>query len=235
MAKDKDNSIKILPDPNEDLADAELQLNEDTSTALLAFLSKQKSTAHPGHLAHVLSTSKSKNAKGARFMPKSDASSPKDDEIMINGKKYCQVQSHCIYYSVSLHKSRQIGSLIDRGANGSIAGDDVHIIEKSNQMVNIRGINNHQITNIPIVTAGGIVNTQHGPAIAILHQYAYTGQGKTIHSSGQLEWYKNDINDKSVKVACSSQRILMNDGYVIPINIRDGLPYIALHPYTDAK
>ncbi len=102
-------------------------------------------------------------------------------------------------------------------------------------MVNVRGIDNHQITNIPIVTAGGVVKTQHGPAIAILHQYAYTGQGKTIHSSGQLEWYKNDINDKSVKVAGGSQHILTNAGYVIPISIRDGLPYIVLCPFTDEE
>jgi len=85
------------------------------------------------------------------------------------------------------------------------------------------------------VTAGGVVKTQHGPAIAILHQYTYTGQGKTIHSSGQLEWYKNDVNDKSVKVAGGSQRILTNDGYGIPINIRDGLPYIAICPFMDAE
>ena len=68
---------EILPDPDEDQADPMPQLDEDTSTALLAFLSKQKSTAHPGHLANVLSTSKNKNAKGARFMPKSDASPPR--------------------------------------------------------------------------------------------------------------------------------------------------------------
>ena len=91
-------------------------------------------------------------------MHKSDASSSKDDEITINGKKYCQVQSHCIYYLVSLHKSCKIGSLIDRGANSGIAGDNVCIIKKSDQTVNVRGIDNHQITNIPIVTAGGVVN-----------------------------------------------------------------------------
>jgi len=83
------------------------------------------------------------------------------------------------------------------------------------------------------VTAGGVIKTQHGPAIAILHQYAYTGQGKTIHSSGQLEWYKNNVNDKSIKVAGGLQRILTNDGYVIPISIRDGLPYVALCPFTN--
>ena len=64
-------------------------------------------------------------------MPKSDASPPKDDEIVINGKKYRQVQSHRIYYLVSLHKSKRVGSLVDIGANGGIAGDDIRIIEKS--------------------------------------------------------------------------------------------------------
>ncbi len=85
------------------------------------------------------------------------------------------------------------------------------------------------------MTASRVVKTQHGPAIAILHQYTYTGQGKTIHCSGQLEWYKNDVNDKSVKVAGGSQCILTNDGYVIPISIRDGLPYITLRPFTNEE
>jgi len=123
--------IEIPPDPDEDQADARPQLDEDTSTTLLAFLSKQNSTTHPGHLANVLSTSKSKNAKGARFMTKPDASPSKDDEVIINGKKYHQVQAHCIYYSVSSHKSRRVGSLVDRGTNGGIAGDDICIIKKS--------------------------------------------------------------------------------------------------------
>jgi len=51
--------------------------------------------------------------------------------------------------------------------------------------------------------------------------YASTGQGKTIHSSAQLEWYKNDVNDKSMKAAGGLQHILNNDGYVIPINMRE--------------
>jgi len=38
--------------------------------------------------------------------------------------------------------------------------------------------------------AGGVIKTQHRPTIAIQNQYAYTGQGKTIHFSGQLEGYK---------------------------------------------
>jgi len=208
-------------DPDDNHGDAETQAEEDNSTKLLAYLSKQKGPTHPGHLANVLSTSKTKHEKGAKFMskPNADPLPPKDEEIVVNGKRYHQIHAHCILYSVSSHKFHKAGSLVDRGANGGIAGDDVCIIEKSDQTVDVCGIDNHQITNIPIVTAGGVVPTQYGPIIAILHQYAYTGQGKTIHSSGQLEWYKNDVNDKSIKVAGGLQCILTNDGYVIPISI----------------
>jgi hypothetical protein len=71
--------------------------------------------------------------------------------------------------------------------------------------------------------------------IAILHQYVYTGKGKTIHSCGQLEWYKNDVDDKSIKVPGGLQRIQTNDGYAIPINVKEGLPYVQIRPYTDKE
>jgi len=48
-----------------------------------------------------------------------------------------------------LVKSITSGSCIDRDVNGGIAGGDVCIIEKSDQTVDVRGIDNHQITNIP--------------------------------------------------------------------------------------
>ena len=89
------------------------------------------------------------------------------------------------------------------------------------------------MTNVPIVTAGGVVNSQYGPVIAILNQYAYVGRGRSIHSSAQLEWYKNDVNDRSIKVEGGLQRMLTLDGYVHPINIVNGLPYITMRPYTD--
>ena len=59
------------------------------------------------------------------------------------------------------------------------------------------------------------------------------GSGKTIHSSGQLEWYKNDVNDKSLKLPGGLQRITTHDGYVHPLDIKNGLPYISIRPYTD--
>jgi hypothetical protein len=70
-----------------------------------------------------------------------------------------------------------------------IAGSAVRIIEnvlgsnKEPRTVDVRGIDNHDLTSIPIVTVGGVVPSQPGEVIAIMNQYAYTGRGKSIHSS----------------------------------------------------
>jgi len=65
-----------------------------------------------------------------------------------------------------------------------------------------------------------------------MHQYALAGKGKTIHSTGQLEWYKHDVNHKSIKVGglqCSKTFY----AYVIPLDFKSGLPYMTIRPYTD--
>ena len=123
---------------------------------------------------------------------------------------------------------------MDRGANGGIAGEDVRIIAKTRCKVDIQGIDNHCINDIPIVTAGGVINTQKGEIIAIMHQYAYVGKGKTINSCGQLEAHKQAVHDKSIKVG-GKQRIETLDGYIIPLNIRNGLPFMTIRPYTDME
>jgi hypothetical protein len=79
-------------------------------------------------------------------------------------------------------------SLIDRCANGGVAGDDVLIIFRTNCTVDIKGIDNHHGNNIGIGTVGDVVQTQHSPVIAIMHQYALLGKGASIHSPSQLEW-----------------------------------------------
>lgn len=67
-----------------------------------------------------------------------------------------------------------------------------------------------------------------------MHQYAYTGKGKSIHSCAQLEAHKQTVHDKSTKVG-GKQHIETLDGYIIPLNIRSGLPYMTIRPYTDKE
>jgi hypothetical protein len=91
----------------------------------------------------------------------------------------CKVSFHKAYSGRSL-------SLIDRGANGGVAGDDVHTIFPTNRTVDIKGIENHHVNDIVIGTVGGVFNTKHGPVIVILHQNALLGKGSSIHSPCQL-------------------------------------------------
>ena len=90
------------------------------------------------------------------------------------------------------------------------------------------------MNDIPIVSVGAVVNTQKGNVIAIMHQFAYTGKGKTILSSGQLEAFNQTVHDKSINVG-GKQRIETLDGYVIPMNFRQGLPYVSFRPYIDVE
>jgi hypothetical protein len=66
-----------------------------------------------------------------------------------------------------------------------------------------------------------------------MHQYALLNKGYTIHSPCQFEWYKNDVNDKSINVPGDLQRILTLDGYIIPLCIKDGLARLSIRQYTD--
>jgi hypothetical protein len=120
--------------------------------------------------------------------------------VTINGVEYV-AKLNDVMYQVSNHKRTTLPIvLIDRGASGGVAGSDTWLIDKSLLSVHIQGIDDHMIKDVPIGTVGAVVNTQCGEVIAIMHQYAYTGKGGTIHSSGQLKWCGNNVNDHSIKI-----------------------------------
>jgi len=136
-------------------------------------------------------------------------------------------------YSVSSHvvKRSQRGSLVDRGANGGVLGNDAHVFLQHQRQVDVTGIDNHELNALKIVDASATVTTQHGPVIVIMKQYAYHGLGRTIHSAGQLEHYKNMVYDRSMHVG-DKQCIRTLDGYIIPLDIINGLPYMKMRPNT---
>ena len=123
--------------------------------------------------------------------------------------------------------------MVDRGANGGIAGSDMHVIHKTHRKINIQGIDNHEVTGLDVVTAATLLNTSQGKVIGIFNKYVYLGKGSSIHSSGQLEWFKTNVDEESVKVG-GTQLITTLDGYSVPLLIKDGLAYaISLGRPTD--
>ena len=141
-----------------------------------------------------------------------------------------------IYCVSNRNVTPDVGSLVDRGANGGVAGCDVRVIAKClpHRRVNIQGIDNHQMTGLELGTVGGVVKTQQGPVVAVFHQYALYGKGPTIHASGQLEKYKNLVDDKSLRVG-GKQCITTLDGYVLPLQVQQGLARLPIRPFTDRE
>ena len=114
--------------------------------------------------------------------------------------------------------------MVDRGANGGLAGSDMRVIHKAHRKINISGIDNHEVTGLDVVTAATLLNPSQGKVIGIFNEYAHLGKGSSIHSSGQLEWFKTHVDEKSIKVG-GTQLITTLDGYSVPLLIKDGLAY----------
>ena len=122
------------------------------------------------------------------------------------------------------HANHTNQQLVDCGANGGLVGSDMRVINKPQRKINIQGIDNHEVTGLDVVTAASLLNTSQGKVIGIFNEYAYLGKGSSIHSSGQLEWFKTNVDEKSVKVG-GTQLITTLDGYSVPLLIKDGLAY----------
>ena len=164
---------------------------EPGSQPLLDHVTKKKPLP-PGNIKRLLSPA-------ANSKPKQN-NNEHPQEVNENGIIYRHVNTVSVTYKISFTQAKQSkGALIDRGANGGIAGDKVRIISKTGKNVDFQGIDNHKINQIPIITASEVITTQKGPVIAIVHQYAYMGNGKSIHSCTQLKAHKQVVHNKSIK------------------------------------
>jgi hypothetical protein len=156
------------------------------------------------------------------------------DIITVDGRTYRACMSK-ITYHISQHSQvrSHSGSLVDGGCNGGLAGDDVIVLDTTYNTADITGIGGAKLENIPIGTVAGLINTTQGPAIAIFHQYAIYGKGKTIYSVNQCRSFGLDVNDTPKVLPHGRQSIETPDGYVIPLSVRDGLPHMDMRCPTD--
>jgi hypothetical protein len=192
--------------------------------------------APPGDVRHLLGD-KVKTIGGTPYEVKRAGTTPAPTDVDIDGIIYSVKRADCVYRVSTNNHSEATSALIDRGANGGIAGNDCQVIEVNDQpqrYVNVEGIDGHVMERRRLVTAGAVTHSNRGPVILIMHQYAHSGKGHSIHSSPQLEWNGVDVDDKSARVG-GKQRLVTFDGFSIPINIRRGLPYIDMHPHTDQE
>ena len=134
-----------------------------------------------------------------------------------------QIQTHQRYVFARVNQSNH--HLIDRGANGGLAGADMRVIHTTPRKINIVGIDDHELTGLNVVTAAALLDTQKGPIIGVFHEYAHLGKGRSIHAAGQMECFNCQVDDRS-KIVGGAQRIESSEGYVIPLSIESGLVYM---------
>ena len=132
------------------------------------------------------------------------------------------------------YPGRKHRSLIDRGANGSIAGNDLRLIAHNHpeRTISVQGINDHTVSNLVIGTFGATVRTQHGDVVLIFNQYAKGGYANSVHSALQLEDNNVKVYDRPM-VLGGAQSLTTKEGYTIPLRFLNGLPHMNLRPFTD--
>ena len=136
------------------------------------------------------------------------------------------INQHFTYHIAQASQAKH-GSLVDRGANGGLAGSDVRILSRSSRKCTVTGIDSHELQGLDVVQCAALVHTNHGIVNLIMNEYAYYGKAHTIHSSGQMEWFKNSVDDRSIQVG-GKQRICTIDGYAMPLTCRGGLMYLSI-------
>ena len=142
--------------------------------------------------------------------------------------RYLHVDTAQRQYNVThAATSTKGGALVDRGANGGMAGSNMKRLETViGVTADVQGVADLKVRSLDIILGASLVEkTNRGPVIGLFPQYAYYGEGNTIHSALQMEAFGLQVDEKSRRSKYPGrQRITTPDGYVIPLSIRNGLP-----------
>ena len=97
---------------------------------------------------------------------------------VLSAKRSRQIQV-CKHY-IFQHANHTNNQLVDRGANGGLAGSDMRVIYKTHRKINISGIDNHEVNGLDVVTAATLLNTSLGKVIGIFSQEVSQDSGLSM-------------------------------------------------------
>ena len=155
------------------------------------------------------------------FITSQEHSEDQLDQVLLTYQAYHESQSETetphrqmndhITYHVAQTKQAKHGSLVDSGANGDSAGSDVRVLSTSSRKCTVTGIVNHGITGLDFVQCAALVQSNHGIVNLIMNEYTLYGRGHSIHSSGQIEWYTNTVDDNQSKLVVNKDLLPLMD------------------------
>ena len=117
------------------------------------------------------------------------------------------------------------------GANGPIIGDEFTIVATSEERIDLTGIEDHTVRELPLVHAAAVGTTHLGEVIIHVYNGAHMPDGKSILAPLQIEAFGGDVKDKAKTVNGGEQLYVQSrDGYRFPMKTHDGLMYMNLRP-----
>ena len=161
------------------------------------------------------------------------------EKVDSNGVRWRQVHSARIEYRVSRVKISDGLALCDSGANGGMAGSDCRIMEKSTtRSFTVTGVTDGVIDS-PLCTASAVVSVMDEDGkmkdvVLVMHQYTTKPDGHSIHSKVQLEHMGLVVHDTPAAHG-GYQMVITREGYIIPLQVKDGLCYMKMRPPTDEE
>ena len=73
-----------------------------------------------------------------------------------------RTNNHHFAYHIAQASQAKHGSLVDRGANGGLAGSDVRILSRSSRKFTVTGVDSHELQGLDVVQCAALVETNHG-------------------------------------------------------------------------
>ena len=80
--------------------------------------------------------------------------------------------NHQLTYHVAQASQDKHWSLVNRRANGGLAGSDVKILSRSSRKCTVTGIDGHELQGLDVVKFAALVETNHGIVNLIMNEYA---------------------------------------------------------------
>ena len=136
------------------------------------------------------------------------------------------------YKVVSLDLDKHSASTVDRGASGGVWGADGRVISEDKfHKIEVTGVGGLKLPDLSNVTAVARLKSDKGWVIGEFYNYAYSGTGKTIHSSMQMEAFGLHVNDKHYDFGGKLQ-IETTDGYKFMLGMEGGMATLPMFPVT---
>lgn len=160
-----------------------------------------------------------------------------DDDTPFETDNGFSVDTH-VTYSISAALTSGVGGLVDGGANGGLANtQEMRLLDyvSPSRYINITGVGDLSIPRLKIGNYASKVQLQDGRHVLMLfHEYGELpdgNNGRTIHSKIQLADNGCTIDDNP-ELLGGGQCITTLEGYKIPLDFHNGLPYIKMQ-YPD--